>query len=157
IDTPGGASGAPVVVTGLSLSTPQWGNKPTIVGVAAREGGDSTINNEATRITMELFNWINNTVHPVTQNNQYTFPPKAGIDKPDVMSYDDWFHVHQTPSIKKNSDGSLQISMGLWNGGTAAANGVQVSFYAVNRNNTSQRILLNSTLAMSVTVPPLNS
>ncbi len=157
IDTPTGASGAPVYVTGVDLRNPAWGNVPTVVGVAAREGLESGDDNQATRITPTLFDWINRTVRPVIQNNQYTFPPKAGIDKPDVMSHDHWFGVHQTTSYRKDASGNLQITMGLWNGGTAAANGVKVSFFAVNRQNPAQQYPLPSNITLPVTVPPLNS
>jgi hypothetical protein len=129
----GGSSGSPIYVTGVDLHSPYWGNVPTIIGVWVRgdkNGFGWRTDNEATRITPELFDWINSIVHPqITPDNRYAFPPAAGIDKSDLMGYDNWFGTSYT-QYSRGAHNTLHVTLPIWNGGTQTAKNLKVTFYA---------------------------
>jgi V8-like Glu-specific endopeptidase len=133
-----GASGGPVYVDPMDIGHPEWGIARAVIGVYVRGPAHPESYNvaEATRITPELFGWINGYVKPVIVNNRYTFPDKKGIDKPDLMAYDPWFHMHRnsTYSVQRGTVNGrpvskLNVKLDVWNGGTAASGAVKVQFY----------------------------
>jgi V8-like Glu-specific endopeptidase len=135
----GGSSGSGVYVDPVDIGNPYWGgNARTVVGVYVRGPVNPKANpyGEATRITPELFDWINSLVKPVIKNNRYTFPDKPGIDKPDLMAYDTWFskHLRSGYSVQRGSENGkavtqLKVQLDVWNGGTAASKAAHVQFY----------------------------
>ncbi|MFO0841791.1 MAG: trypsin-like serine protease [Gemmataceae bacterium] len=131
-----GASGSPLFVDAMTFpGNPYWGNARSVIGVAARMYDTPTQSStEATRITPELFNWINSHVQPRIVNNRYTFPDKQGIDKPDLMAYYTWFKKprNSTYSVtRRGKDTVLNVRLDVWNGGTAAAKAAKVQFSLV--------------------------
>jgi V8-like Glu-specific endopeptidase len=125
--TQGGSSGAPVWVHNVQLNNGYWGNVPTIVAVHVRGPHTGVPVDEATRITPQLFGWIQSTINAGPRH----------IDRADLMDYDTWFQ-RSTSTISGLSatrtvhpGAALVVHASLWNGGTAAPGAnLHVRFYA---------------------------
>lgn len=126
-----GASGGPVFVGPMTFpGNPHWGNARSVIGVYVRGSTDMAKDpwTEATRITPALFDWINGLVKPTIVNNRYTFPDKAGIDKPDLMPYDTWFNKHLRSGYTLQGS-KVTVKLDVWNGGTKESAATKVQFF----------------------------
>lgn len=110
-----GSSGAPVMVSGVTVNGQVWKN--VIIGVHVR--GNHVVNS-ATRIDKDWYDYIQDTMKRNT----------APTDKADLVDYDTWFSRADASLSKTRVKGSesFSVTAKVFNAGTKSASNVKVTF-----------------------------
>jgi hypothetical protein len=141
-----GSSGAPIYAT-VDLNDPtHWGAVPTVIGVHHGHDGNSPTTRKATLLTPGKFQWLLNEQAKT----------RTVTDLPDLMDADTWMNAKTSTlsTYAARGGASVTVNVRLRNGGTAAAGGFSVSFYASTSPtiNPSRAIFLGKTTVRSLGV-----